>query len=101
MAPDGPDLHAADRLPDILATVDLIWPNDLSAVCRDDAGRHGRRLLIDAEAGPAEHGKREHDDRGEREPQLPHAFSPTHADERRLRKSRAFRQSPAFLSAVD
>ena len=65
MAPNGSHLHAPYRLPDILATIDFICANDLSAICRDDARRHWWRLLIDAEAGPPEHSEREHDHRAE------------------------------------
>ncbi len=48
------------------------WADQCSAVCRDDARRHRGRFLVDADAGPAEYGKGQHDDGGERQPELAH-----------------------------
>jgi hypothetical protein len=59
----------------------------LLAICRDDAHRHWRRLLIDAQACPAEHGKGEDDHRAEREPQFLHASL--------LRQGRSSQGAPA------
>src|SRR4051794_2210524 len=71
--PDRSHFHAAERAPDVLARRDVAAVDDDPAVGRDDAIRQRRRLLIYADAGPAEHGERREHDEGESKPETFHA----------------------------
>ena len=52
MAPDGADFHAAERLPDVLATADVTIGHNDGAIGVDDTSGEGRHLLINASANP-------------------------------------------------
>ena len=54
MSPDGADLHAAERLPDVLAAADVTIGNNDGAGGIDNTSGQGRHLLIDASADPPE-----------------------------------------------
>ena len=60
LAPDGADLHAAERLPDILLADVTIGHND-GAIGVDDTSGEGRHLLIIANANPPEDCGRNYD----------------------------------------
>jgi hypothetical protein len=67
VAPDRADLHAAERLPHVLAGADDARTYQLGAFGRDHALGDGRRFLIDPYSGEDENGERrdEHDAEGD------------------------------------
>src|SRR5204862_1595235 len=72
MSPDGADLHAAERLPDVLATADVTIGHNDGAGGVDDTSGERRHLLVDASADPPQHCKGNYKYSGETDPQLLH-----------------------------
>jgi hypothetical protein len=68
VTPDRPDLHAAERLPDVLPPPDRVAVEQLLGagydLCRD-----ARRLGGDAEAEPAQHCEGGEHDEGKKTPE--------------------------------
>src|SRR5687768_12597409 len=69
VSPDGADLHAADRLPDVLTIVNLSRSNHLTSVGGDDPVWYWRRFLIDPETGPPKDRERQQDDESKPQPE--------------------------------
>jgi hypothetical protein len=68
VAPDGPDLLAADALPDLLTVEDLGLGHQEPSVLGLHASRQRRRLAVDLSSEEAEHEKGAQQHRAEREP---------------------------------
>src|SRR5687768_10746519 len=69
MTPDGADLHATHRLPDVLTIVNVAGSEELLTRARHDPLGDWRRFLINPHADPAQYREGEYDDRTECDPQ--------------------------------
>ena len=66
--PDGARLHAAHRLPDVLALLNFTGTEKHRSTRRDDFVGDGRCHVIDPSARPEKHGERSENDQRERGP---------------------------------
>ncbi len=57
VAPDGPQLHATDRLPDLASGLDVVLRVQHLAAFALEGGGHRRRLAVDLAAHPQQHGE--------------------------------------------
>ena len=76
VSPDAADLHAAERLPNVLALRDLPGADHHRAVGRHHLVDDRRSFVVDSGADPAEHGERDDQHEGKGEPKLFHRSIP-------------------------
>lgn len=73
VAPHRADFHPAERLPYVLAALDIAFGHHHPAACIHHPGRDRWHLLVNPRADPAQHGERSEKHHREADPQLLHA----------------------------
>src|SRR2546421_12438027 len=81
VSPHRPDLHAPQRLPDILPFFDFLFIHHHVTVAGDNPRGDGRSLLVDARPDPSQNSEGHYEDDDESKPEPLHFSHPWTSDQ--------------------